>query len=152
MLQMLESLADGAEYDFRARVSPQDTRQEMFSAWVAKYRSQWAIARAIEPRAILGLGWGFGYSAAAFLDAFPHARYLGIEPTSPCGAEGRLSWARRITRDRNAEFRWVDGLLPEWPRGPWDLVHIEWELDPDKLFGILEQAAAEARHILVDDC
>lgn len=145
-------VASNSAFDFRRIASPDDQFKHLFNEWVPYYRLKWAIGRVLQPRRILEIGVGFGYAAAAFLDACPDANYLGIDDDSAAfgGQKGPIDWARHITRGANAEYLIADSRqLDELPGGPYDLIHIDGRRGGAGLARDLENALKKGKHILV---
>ena len=96
MIDRILAVADSCDYDFRRTAQPSDPLSYLFDEWVPYYRTKWAIARVLQPQTILEIGVRFGYSALAFLDAVPSARYLGIDNDSDTfgGHRGAVEVAR----------------------------------------------------------
>ena len=131
-------LAAATDYDFRRSANPEGPLKYLFSEWVPYYRVKWATARALQPKRILEIGVRFGYSAAAFLDACPDAAYLGIDDDSD--KSGGQKGAILCDSQQFEEF----------PRGPYDLIHIDGQQDGAGLIADLRKALRQARRILVD--
>lgn len=138
------SAAAGATFDFRSIASPGDPDAHLFEEWVDRYRRAWALARVLEPDTVLGIGTGYGYTAAALLSARPGATYVGIDPADPAGDEaGR--WAAGILDGFDATL-----ATAAPPSGTFDLVHVGGAGDGDRLFADLELALAHGRYVLVE--
>ena len=155
MLEEIIDLARHSDYDFRQSACPDDSLCHLFSEWLPYYRGKWAIARYLQPARILEIGVRYGYSALAFLNACPSARYLGIDLDSDLygGAKGAIEWARRHARDFKAEFIIADSqTLDRFPGGDYDLIHINGQQDQRGLLHDMEIAFGQARYILVDGC
>jgi hypothetical protein len=146
-------LSRTAEYDFRLTAYPDDALRARFTEWVPYYKTKWAIARSLQPASILEIGVRYGYSAAAFLDGCPSARYLGIDLDSDefGGAKGAIDWANRITADYSAEFIVADSQkMGSFPGGIYDLIHVDGQQDGDGSFHDLELAIHQGRFVLAD--
>ena len=78
MLEKLLRLARESSYDFRRYAPAADPLAYLFEEWVPDFRLKWALARALQPSAILEVGACRPYTERAFLDACPSARHLGI--------------------------------------------------------------------------
>jgi SAM-dependent methyltransferase len=142
MTKEILDTASHATYDFRQAACPEDPLKHLFDEWVPYYRLKWAIARVLQPRRILEIGVGFGYSAAAFLDACPDCVYVGIDDGSDTLGS---RWARHITRERQAHYASGNSQeLAEFPGGHYDLIHIASTVRN------LRKALGQARHVLVD--
>src|SRR5215469_18824935 len=104
IVEEILTTAQRSNYDFRETAHPEDPLRHLFPDWVPYYRMKWAIARVLQPRSILEIGVRFGYSALAFLNASPSARYLGIDLDLPTfgGSVGAINWARKACRQYNA--------------------------------------------------
>jgi predicted O-methyltransferase YrrM len=153
MIEEILSTAKEATYDFRKTANPDDPLKHLFPEWVAYYRTKWAIAHALKPKSILEIGVRFGYSALAFLDAAPSARYTGIDIDSALfgGSVGAIEWARKECKRYQAEFIVADSTkLTRFPDDEYDLVHIDGQQDGQGTIHDLVLAAAQGRYILVD--
>jgi cyclopropane fatty-acyl-phospholipid synthase-like methyltransferase len=140
-------------YDFSATASPEDPLRALFDDWLPYYRLKWAIARVLQPASILEIGVRFGYSAAAFLDAAPGARYLGIDAdvSDYGGVPGALQFAEKLLAPYAAEIVVADSQRYErFPGGAYDLVHVDGQQDGDGSFHDLELAIEQSRYVLVD--
>ncbi|MGA2037797.1 MAG: methyltransferase domain-containing protein [Bryobacteraceae bacterium] len=153
MLEEIIDLAGRSDYDFRLSACSDDPLRHLFDEWVPYYRGKWAIARYLQPARILEIGVRYGYSALAFLNACPSARYLGIDLDSDLygGAKGAIEWARSHTRDYKAEFIIADSQTFErFPGGDYDLIHVDGQQDDKGFLHDMEIALRQARYILVD--
>jgi len=153
MPQQILSLCEVSSYDFRRTAYPGDPCSEHFSAWVSRYRMKWAVARSLQPASILEIGVGYGYSAAAFLDACPTARYLGIAIDSEehGAVQGAIDWAAKITAGYDARFLVADSRqMAEFPGGCYDLIQVDGQGDEDGSFHDLQLAIPQGRFVLVD--
>ena len=149
----VQALSLASEYDFRLTACPRDNLRARFPEWVSYYRMKWAIARALQPASILEVGVRYGYSALAFLDACPHAHYLGIDIDSDefGGTKGAIDWARKIAAGHNAEFLIADSQkMSEFPGGTYDLIHVDGQQDGDGSFHDLQLAVPQGRFVLLD--
>ena len=147
------ALSAASKYDFRLTGCPADKMRDRFPEWVSYYRMKWAIARALQPRSILEIGVRYGYSAAAFLDACPHAGYLGIDIDSDefGGTKGAIEWARKITESYSAKFLVADSQkLSELPGDRYDLIHVDGQQDGDGSFHDLQLAIRQGGFVLAD--
>jgi hypothetical protein len=110
MFDEILQTAQSCAYDFRQTACPKDPLRHLFEVWVPYYRTKWAIVPVLQPKTILEIGVRFGYSALAFLNACPRARYLatlvavyvrraglqrdsGREPVA--GDTGEATWGQR---------------------------------------------------------
>jgi len=153
MIEEILSLAKEATYDFRKTANPDDPLKHLFPEWVSYYRTKWAIARVLKPKTILEIGVRFGYSALAFLDAMPSARYTGIDIDTVLfgGSVGAIEWARNACKPFQADFVVGDSTKMErFPGGTYDLVHIDGQQDGYGTMHDLVLAAGQGRYILVD--
>jgi SAM-dependent methyltransferase len=156
MKEMVEEILTAAKestYDFQKTAYPEDPLRHLFSDWVSYYRLKWAIARVLQPKSILEIGVRFGYSALAFLDASPSARYVGIDLDIPTfgGSVGAIHWARKACRQYDAEFVMADSMKMErFPGGRYDLIHVDGQQDGSGTMHDLMLAASQASHILLD--
>ncbi len=153
MFQEIVELARQTGYDFRATACPDDRYRYLFDEWVPYYRGKWAIARRLQPASILEIGVRYGYSALAFLDACPTARYTGIDLDTELygGAKGAIEWARARAAGRHAEFLVADSqTFSRFPGGDYDLIHIDGQQDQQGFQHDMEVALSQARYILVD--
>ncbi len=148
-------LISGSEYDFRATACPDDCLRDRFLELIPHYRAEWAFARALQPASILEVGVRYGYSAAAFLNGCPSARYLGIDLGSDesGGARGAINWAKKITAGYAAQFVVADSQkMDSFPGGIYDLIHVDGQQDGDGSFHDLELAIHQGRFVLADGC
>lgn len=153
MLQEILDLSRTGDYDFRVTANPEDPLRHLFEEWVPYYRTKWAIARKLQPARILEIGVRYGYSALAFLHAYPEASYLGIDSDSELygGVKGAIEWARGSTRNYNASFLTTDSQkLDRLPGGVYDLVHVDGQQDHAGYIHDLEISLRQARFVLVD--
>ena len=153
MLDRLLELANSADYDFRKFASPADPLKYLFEEWVPYYRLKWAIARALQPQKILEIGVRFGYSAQAFLDASPNAKYLGIDNDSNSfgGEKNAIRWAQRLSLEYHADFVIADSQqMGRLPGGDYDLIHVDGQQDGTGSFHDLKLSLRQARYVLVD--
>jgi predicted O-methyltransferase YrrM len=153
MVEEILNLARRTTYDFRETAHPEDPLKHLFPDWVSYYRTKWAIAKVLQPKSILEVGVRFGYSALAFLNASPSARYVGIDiDTSTFGGSvGAINWARKTCSQYNAEFLVADSTAMErFPGDQYDLIHIDGQQDGHGTMHDLVLASRQAGHILVD--
>lgn len=144
---------DENSFDFRAFVCPDDELSYLFEAWVDYYNLKYALCKVIEPEKILEIGVRYGYSAITFLKARPDAFYLGIDNNSDTfgGTTGAINWAKKITKNYNAEFIIADTQnLTSLPGDFYDLIHIDGQQDGDGTFHDLELALEKGKYILLD--
>jgi 2-polyprenyl-3-methyl-5-hydroxy-6-metoxy-1,4-benzoquinol methylase len=142
-----------ANYDFRKTANSNDPLIHLFPEWIDYYKLKWSIARVLKPSSILEIGVRFGYSAAAFLDAYPSAKYVGIDLNTDSfgGVKGGINWAKQITQGFNAELIVADTqIMNSFPGGIYDLIHVDGQQDGDGSFHDLELAVKQARYVLVD--
>lgn len=142
-----------ADYDFRKTAHPTDPLAHLFEEWVDYYKLKWAIAHILKPASILEIGVRFGYSAAAFLEGYPIAHYVGIDLDSDLygGVKGAIHWAKEITAPFKAEFIVADTQKMErFPGGFYDLIHVDGQQDGDGSFHDLELAIQQSQYLLVD--
>lgn len=140
-------------YDFRDHACRDDPLSDLFDDWVPYYRLKWATAAALQPRSILEIGVRFGYSAAAFLDACPSARYLGVDADVAAfgGAAGALDFAAKVLQPYDARIVVADTQqMQRLPGGPYDLIHVDGQQDGDGSFHDLDLAVGQAKFVLVD--
>jgi 2-polyprenyl-3-methyl-5-hydroxy-6-metoxy-1,4-benzoquinol methylase len=153
MIEEILSVAKEATYDFQKTANPDDPLKYLFPEWVSYYRTKWAIAHVLKPKSILEVGVRFGYSALAFLDAVPSARYTGIDIDSALfgGTVGAIEWARNACKQYQVEFIIGDSTKMErFPGERHDLIHIDGQQDGQGTMHDLVLAAAQGRYILVD--
>ncbi len=153
MLERILEVTGGCGYDFRTTANPNDPLKHLFPEWVDYYRLKWSIAHVLQPASILEIGVRFGYSAAAFLDASPQARYLGIDLDSDTfgGTKGAIHWAEEIMRPFHAEFLVGDTQrMQRLPGGTYDLIHVDGQQDGDGSWHDLQLAIKQGRWVLVD--
>src|SRR5580692_7612685 len=123
MVEEILTLAAESTYDFRETAFPDDPLRHLFLEWVSYYRMKWAIASVLQPKSILEIGVRYGYSAVAFLNASPSARYLGIDLDVAAfgGSVGAINWARQACSKYQAEFLVADSTkLDRFPGGSYD--------------------------------
>lgn len=140
-------------YDFRQFACAQDPLKALFDEWFDYYRMKWAIAKAMQPASILEIGVRYGYSARAFLDAAPKARYVGLDADLPAfgGHPGALAWARDSLKDFDVELiKENSQSLSRFPGGCYDLIHVDGQQDGDGTFNDLNLALNQGRYILID--
>ena len=154
MLDRIIHLAQSCSYDFRSTAWPQDPSAYRFDEWIPYYRVKWAIARILQPETILEAGAGSGYSAMAFLDACPAARYLGVDPgreafqTVPWEA---LRWLRQATRSYRADFLVADlRHLGRFPGDRYSLIQIGGALDEEAVLRYLDLALTQSDYVVLD--
>jgi 2-polyprenyl-3-methyl-5-hydroxy-6-metoxy-1,4-benzoquinol methylase len=153
MLERIIKLARSSDYDFRSTACPEDPLKDRFEEWIPYYRLKRAIAFTLQPQSILEIGVRYGYSALAFLDACPSARYLGIDLDTDSfgGRQGAIEYARRATGMFRADYLIGDSqLMAEFPGGIYDLIHLDGQQDEAGWWHDLKLALNQARYILVD--
>ncbi len=153
MLERILNVAHNCDYDFRTTANPNDPLKHRFDEWVDYYRLKWSIASVLQPSSILEVGVRYGYSAAAFLDASPQSKYVGIDLDSDTfgGVKGAMLWARKITRLYPSEFIVADTQqMRKFPGGIYDLIHLDGQQDGDGTWHDLQLAIRQARWLLVD--
>jgi SAM-dependent methyltransferase len=153
MVEEILRVARATTYDFRKTAYPEDPLRHLFPEWVPYYRTKWAIAKVLKPNSILEIGVRYGYSALAFLDAYPSARYLGIDLDAPSfgGSVGAIDWAREACSEYQAEMIIADSTkMDRFPGDRYDLIHIDGQQDEQGTMHDLVRAAAQACYILVD--
>lgn len=142
-----------ADYDFRKTANTDDPLMHLFPDWIDYYKLKWSIARVIKPLSILEIGVRFGYSAAAFLNACPSAKYVGIDLDTDSfgGVKGAINWAKKITQPFNADFLVANTQTMEYfPGDVYDLIHVDGQQDGDGSFHDLELAVRQGHYVLVD--
>jgi 2-polyprenyl-3-methyl-5-hydroxy-6-metoxy-1,4-benzoquinol methylase len=153
MVEEILKTAERSTYDFRETAHPEDPLRHLFPEWVPYYRMKWAIARVLQPDSILEIGVRFGYSALAFLNASPSARYVGIDLDLPTfgGSVGAINWARKACRLYDAKFFIADSTKMErFPGARYDLIHVDGQQDGAATTHDLTLAASQADCILLD--
>jgi SAM-dependent methyltransferase len=153
MLDKILETARQSQFDFRSFANAADPLQHLFADWVPYYRMKWAIASVLQPQSILEIGVRYGYSARAFLDTVPQARFVGIDLDSDRfgGVKGAIDWARGSLRDYDCELIVADSQgMDRFPGGPYDLIHVDGQQDGDGSFRDLERALKQGRYVLVD--
>ncbi len=153
MLDELISICNNTDYDFRDYSFPGDELSYLFNEWVDYYRMKYAITKMIQPKSILEIGIGYGYSAITFLKASENATYLGIYNDSDTFSvdKGAVNWAKKITKNYDAGFLLVNSQSKTTLPGDfYDLIHIDGHQDGDGIFNDLELAMEKGRWILVD--
>ena len=153
---MYESIIEAyklAKYDFRQTANPKDPLAHLFEEWIDYYKLKWSIAHVLKPASILEIGVRFGYSAVAFLEGCPSAKYVGIDLDTDSfgGVKGAINWAKKITQPFNSEFIVADTQTMEhFPGDVYDLIHVDGQQDGDGSFHDLELAFKQAKYVLVD--
>jgi 2-polyprenyl-3-methyl-5-hydroxy-6-metoxy-1,4-benzoquinol methylase len=153
MLDKILETARQSQFDFRSWANPQDPLRHLFADWVPYYRMKWAIASVLQPQSILEIGVRYGYSARAFLEAAPRARFVGIDLDSDRfgGVNGAIDWARGSLRDYDCELIVADSQgMDQFPGSQYDLIHVDGQQDGDGSFRDLELALNQGRYVLVD--
>jgi cyclopropane fatty-acyl-phospholipid synthase-like methyltransferase len=153
MFDSICRLARESDYDFRSSAQPADPLAYRFEEWVPYYKTKWAITRVLKPKSILEIGVRFGYSAAAFLNGFPSAEYLGIDLDIDTfgGTSGAIEWAKKITSSFRANFLVEDSQQMErFPGDVYDLIHVDGQQDGDGTYHDMQLAAKQGRYILAD--
>jgi SAM-dependent methyltransferase len=153
MLNHILQHYQACDYDFRVNACADDPLIALFDDWVDYYRMKWAIAKALQPKSIVEIGVRYGYSARAFLEACPSAKYLGIDADLPAfgGHPGALAWAQNNLSGFNVDF--VKGnsqLINSFPGKYYELAHIDGQQDGEGTFHDLDLASRQAVYILVD--
>lgn len=153
MLDKILETARQSQFDFRLGANPTDPLRHLFEAWVPYYRMKWAIAAVLQPQTILEIGVRYGYSARAFLEAVPGAKFVGIDLDSDRfgGVRGAVDWARENLRDYDCELIVADSQsMDRLPGERYDLIHVDGQQDGDGSFRDLELALLQGRYVLVD--
>ena len=153
MIEKIYNEAKASRFDFRKFACPHDPLSHLFEEWISYYRLKFAIVRLLQPKSILEVGVRYGYSAIAFLQASPSAKYLGIDADRENfgGQPGALEWARQITEPYDAEFLVADTqTMKRFPGGPYDLIHIDGQQDGAGTFHDLRRAISQGRWVLLD--
>jgi len=153
MFDKILSIYDTCDYDFKKYANPHDELEYLFDEWLPMYRMKYAICKALQPKTILEIGVGYGYSAITFLEASPAAFYFGIDNDTDTygGSKGAINWAKQITQDYNAYFLISDTQrMNNLPGIHYDLIHIEEKQEGDRTFHNLELALSKATWILVE--
>ena len=148
-------LARTSGYDARDVASPDDPEIHRLEELRPRFQIYWAIAKLLNPKTILEIGVGYGYSAHACLSAVPNAKYLGLERDVSGEAAGRVAWARTILQSFGTDACVADrGSVDELStkHGSFDLVHITSEAGGDEVLEDLLFALNRSRHILLDIC
>lgn len=145
----------------REAICPRDTNglKRWDNLYREIYRIKHAIALELQPKSILEIGVRAGYSALAFLNACPKARYLGLDAENGQhgGAGGPWTpWAVELLKPYDAKVIVVDTqtLASLSQHGQFDLVHVDGDHtktgcshDLGLAFGVLAPGGA----VLVDD-
>jgi 2-polyprenyl-3-methyl-5-hydroxy-6-metoxy-1,4-benzoquinol methylase len=153
MIESILTEAARTDFDFRPYANPGDPLISLFQEWIPYYRLKFAIAKVLQPKAILEIGVRFGYSANAFLQAAPAAEFLGVDLDCDRfgGQQGALDWARKITSEFKAEFLVADTqAMDRFPGGIYDLIHVDGQQDGGGTFHDLRRAVEQTRWILLD--
>lgn len=143
-----------SDYDFRGYSCQQDELAHLFPDLIEKYRLKHSICKTLQPANLIEIGVGYGYSARAFLDACPAARYIGIENNFVANGVGEnaLKWAQKITEEFSVSFLIGDyQQLRSLPKGPYDLIHLSGQRNGDEIYRYLELAFEKGRAVLVDE-
>jgi 2-polyprenyl-3-methyl-5-hydroxy-6-metoxy-1,4-benzoquinol methylase len=152
MLDEILNIARESKYDFRETAFPEDPLEHLFPDWISYYKLKWAVARVLQPKSILEIGVGYGYSALAFLNASPSARYMGIDFESPTfGATlEAINWARNACGQYHAEFVTATSTKTEQVlQERYDLIHIDGRQIGERTMHDLLLASRQAEYILV---
>jgi 2-polyprenyl-3-methyl-5-hydroxy-6-metoxy-1,4-benzoquinol methylase len=151
MLDAILNTARESKYDFRETAYSEDPLEHLFPDWISYYKLKWAVARVLQPKSILEIGVGYGYSALAFLNASPSARYVGIDFESPIfgGTLDAINWARNACGQYDAKFvtatsTKTEQLLEE----RYDLIHIDGRQVGERTMHDLLVASRQAKYIL----
>jgi 2-polyprenyl-3-methyl-5-hydroxy-6-metoxy-1,4-benzoquinol methylase len=153
MVNKILEIKEKEAFDFRKYACPHDDLSYLFPEWVEYYRMKYAICKAIEPKSILETGVRYGYSAITFLQAAKSASYLGIDNNSATfgGVVDAIEWAKKITRDYQADFLLADTQkMTSFPGDYYDFIHIDAQQDGDGTYHDLEMALQKGRYILAD--
>lgn len=153
MLQEIIKKSKSTNYDFRETAYPADPFSHLFEEWLEYYKLKWSIASVLKPSTILEIGVRFGYSAVAFLDAYPEASYLGIDLDSDLygGIKGAIGWAEKIAAPFLADFLIANTQqMSKLPGGIYDLIHVDGQQDGDSSYHDLSLAVKQGRYILLD--
>jgi len=153
MIDKIKKIYCETDFDFRQFANPSDELSYLFEEWVPYYRMKYAICKAITAKSILEVGVRYGYSAITFLEAAPHAKYIGIDNDSATfgGKNGAINWAKQITSKYNADFLLKNSqMLSEFPGEYYDLIHIDGQQDGDGTIHDLELALPKAKFVLLD--
>jgi Methyltransferase domain len=120
------------------------------------YRIKRGVAAFTQPKSICEIGVRAGYSAAAFLQAVPTARFVGfdLDEGSEGGIAGFSAFAR-ITLSQYHDAKLVIADSQKFitlPEGPYDLVHIDGDHTTFGALHDIETAIySRSKWILVDD-
>ena len=153
MISLITQTWRETSFDFRQFAHPDDPLTHLFDEWVDYYRLKWAIAKVLQPDSILEIGVRYGYSAMAFLNAAPNARYVGIDINSVDygGEVGALNWAREQMADYDGEVIIGNSQdMVTFQGGRYDLIHVDGQQDGDSTYRDLEKALRQGKYILVD--
>lgn len=153
MLQDILREYQQSGYDFRLYAYNDDPLKGLFDEWFDYYRLKWAIAKVLQPTSILEIGVRYGYSARAFLEAAPAARYMGLDADLPIfgGHPGALEWAGQSLKDFDVELLKENTQnLVRLPGDDYDLIHVDGQQDGDGTFHDLNLALNQGRYILID--
>ncbi|MCE5308858.1 MAG: methyltransferase domain-containing protein [Acidobacteriales bacterium] len=153
MVDKILQAAQASTYDFRKTAFADDPLSDRFDDWVPYYRLKWAIAKVLAPRRILEIGVRYGYSALAFLDACPSARYVGIDldVNQFGGVRGSIHWAQSKARRYDAQFMIANSqLMTTYPGGRYDLIHVDGQQDGAGSVHDISVALRQAEYVLVD--
>lgn len=153
MIEQILSIIDNSDYDFTTYAKQGDELSHLFDELRPYFRLKHAIAKALEPKKILEIGVGYGYSAKTFLDAVPNASFVCLYSNSDLltYSQGSCKWPLDITKMHNIQHVSEDSITKsEFPGGYYDLIHINGQRDGDIIFSYLERALKQANYILVD--
>ncbi|AFY58271.1 methyltransferase, cyclopropane fatty acid synthase [Rivularia sp. PCC 7116] len=153
MFESIIKTYKSTNYNFIETANPHDPLASSFQDWVNYYKLKWSIANVLKPNSILEIGVRFGYSAVAFLEAYPSAKYVGIDLDTDFfgGVKGGINWAKKITKPFNTEFIVANTqTMKLFPGDVYDLIHVDGQQDGDGSLHDLELAIKQGKYILMD--
>ena len=152
-LEKIESEDVPFVFDFTKYAYEKDPLYHLFEAWKPYYNMKYHLCKFLAPTSILEIGVRYGYSAVAFMNAVPKAKYIGIdnESADPGGVLSAVEYARELLKEYNAEIIIDDTqLMDRFPGDVYDLIHVDEQQNGDSTFHDLELALGQGRYILVD--
>jgi hypothetical protein len=151
MLDEILSEASYSTYDFRTTACPDDPQSPMFDEWLPYYRFKWAVASILQPDSIVEVGVRYGYSALAFLNAWPQATYHGFDNDSNDwgGTIGASAWLLDHSEGLDVSLTIADIMetndLPDC-----SLAHLDGPQDQAGWAHQIHLALDAANYILID--
>lgn len=136
--------------------------QERFDLYQKLYSEKYNIVNGLKINSILEIGVRAGYSAYTFLQAFPDAKYIGLDPHNGThGGKGGDNyvyekWAKYILEGYNFELHRIDTQTEtDLSRfGKFDFIHVDGDHTPEGVYHDLDlcfKILTEGGSILIDD-